>query len=113
MPERLSRDQVRRVYADACCLVWAGEAMQRLWGMEWAVRPVDNPGANSAMPLRVRSGESWLRAIHRARLPEDDRRATEMARAAISSGNRWYSHGFRNYSAPCAAGMNGFARKAS
>jgi len=96
MQGQRSQPEVRRILANARCLKWSGEAMQRAWGIEWRVHPVDPHTVGDDAPhFDCSPGESWLQAMLRARLPEDERKSSETARAAFASGRRWYTHDFR------------------
>lgn len=91
-----SRPEVRRILANARCLKWSGEALRRAWGLEWRVHPAAASAVDGdAGWLDIEPGESWLQAMLRARLPEDERKCSEAARAAFAAGRRWYSHDFR------------------
>ncbi|MBT3269359.1 hypothetical protein HN371_19610 [Candidatus Poribacteria bacterium] len=96
MAPNRSKPELQRILANVRCLKWSGEAQQRTWGLEWRLCPADaSLVEDEAPPIDMTSGESWLQAMLRARLPEDERRSADAARRAFAAGRRWYTHDFR------------------
>jgi len=64
--------------------------------LEWRVHPSGAALADAEdFPIDPLEGESWLQAVLRARLHDDERRAADTARKAFADGRSYYTHDFR------------------
>ena len=91
-----SKPELQRILANVRCLRWSGEAQRRTWGLEWRLHPCEtHVVGDDAPPVDMAPQESWLQAVLRARLPEDERKAANAARKAFATGRKSYTHDFR------------------
>jgi PAS domain S-box-containing protein len=92
---RRTRETLGQVIASARCLLWEADVAYLGGELQWRTDLIADESAHRVLSLDLEEGEAWYHASHRARVPEDDARMTETARAALLGGESGYSQDFR------------------
>ncbi|MFQ5457512.1 MAG: PAS domain S-box protein, partial [Myxococcota bacterium] len=92
--KRVERE-LKYVLSGAQCLIWQAAVTSRRGGFDWEMKPIDPAAGQTFLPLKLRRGEGYARAWHRARSDEDAARCRREVGDALRAGELAYSHEFR------------------